>query len=282
MKQLILFLFGAVNICQAQTSVWKVDGQHGSIYLGGTVHLLREQDYPLPKAFDKAYEASERLVFETDPTELQNPDLAQQMMTQSMYGGDTTLDVILSPKTIELLKTACKDLGLPFEMLSKMKPTMLLMTLSMMKMQELGMNAQGVDIHFANLGKQDKKGIQSLETANDQIGRLLTMANGQEEEYVQYALKDLDEMEQFTELINDWRNGTNKNMDAQLIEMKEKYPGSYQSLVVERNNNWIPQLEKFLLDKQKTFILVGTLHMHGPDGLLQQLRRKGYKISQLD
>jgi uncharacterized protein YbaP (TraB family) len=61
----------------------------------------------------------------------------------------------------------------------------------------------------------------------------------------------------------------------------KKYPAAYQSLIVERNNNWIPQLEQCLTRTTPCMVVVGAAHLVGPDGLLALLQRKGYRVEQL-
>jgi len=67
--------FCAVSVCMAvlsispaiaDASVWSVRSGDNVIYLGGTVHLLRPGDYPLPDEFEEAYQASSELYCETD------------------------------------------------------------------------------------------------------------------------------------------------------------------------------------------------------------------------
>ena len=60
----------------------------------------------------------------------------------------------------------------------------------------------------------------------------------------------------------------------------KKYPAAYQSLIVERNNNWMPQLEKCLARTTPCMVVVGAAHLVGPDGLLTLLQRKGYRVEQ--
>jgi uncharacterized protein YbaP (TraB family) len=47
-------------------SVWKVSNEQHSLYIGGTIHILTPNDYPLAKEYDLAYKASDKIIFETD------------------------------------------------------------------------------------------------------------------------------------------------------------------------------------------------------------------------
>jgi uncharacterized protein YbaP (TraB family) len=63
--------------------------------------------------------------------------------------------------------------------------------------------------------------------------------------------------------------------------MQRDYPRIYQSLLVERNNNWMPRIKKLLQHPEPKLILVGALHLAGPDGLLAILAGNGYQLEQL-
>src|SRR4051812_27844848 len=57
----------AQAITTGQSSVWRVDKDGHHLYMGGTIHLLRKEDYPLPDVFEEAYRDSKKLVFELPP-----------------------------------------------------------------------------------------------------------------------------------------------------------------------------------------------------------------------
>ena len=47
-------------------SMWQIDGASNSIYLLGSIHMLREKDHPLPSAIYDAYSQAEALIMEID------------------------------------------------------------------------------------------------------------------------------------------------------------------------------------------------------------------------
>ena len=86
---------------------------------------------------------------------------------------------------------------------------------------------------------------------------------------------------EFLKIIASWRKGEIKYFKKQLKDMKRDYPALYKSMFLDRNNNWIPKIDNFLKDKKTEFVLVGNLHLHGENGILNLLEKKGYKISQV-
>ena len=108
------------------------------------------------------------------------------------------------------------------------------------------------------------------------------MGDGFEDEYVKYSLKDMKNIEsEISIMIEEWRKGTTKFITKELKKHTKQFPTVYNKLFTQRNNNWLPQIEQFLQDDKVEFVVVGLGHLVGNDGLLKQLKSKGYKVEQL-
>ena len=283
-KQISLIIFGllAIGTAFSQTSIWEISKNGNALYLAGSVHLLRAEDYPLPEMFDKIFEKSDILVFETDMSQLKNPEVAQKMMTQATLPGEETLQTILNEETFKLLEEKAAELSLPLQNMLKLKPAMIVNFLTIMKLQQIGFMPQGVDTHFYDKATEQNMEVDFLETVDEQINMLVNMGTGYENEFVKYSLDDLDNTQTYiNKIILDWRNGTSEFVSSMLTEMNETFPTVYESLIIERNNNWMPQLEKYLTNKPVEFVIVGLAHLHGKDGLLSELKRSGYMVKRL-
>ena len=108
------------------------------------------------------------------------------------------------------------------------------------------------------------------------------MGLGNEDAMLLSSIDDMSRIEAVMNTIKSaWLSGDeNKLVEVGLVEMMRDYPDIYQSLLVKRNNNWMPHIERMMGDKKVEMILVGALHLVGKDGLLQQLRDKGYTVKQ--
>ena len=285
MKNLLTFLILTALLSHdifAQSSVWKISKDGNELFIGGTIHLLREKDFPLPAEFDAAYKSSSILVFETDMSQLQTVEFQQKLMSKAMYPGDSTIKDVLSPETLTNLEKECTAIGLPFQQMHKLRPSVLILTIVVMHYQKLGINSPGVDAHFHELAVEDSKEILSFESIDSQIDLMANMGAGNEDEFVAHSLEDLQRVkEELLTLIKSWEEGDTKNNEKELKEMKKDYPVIYEDLLVKRNNNWMPQIESFFETQDIEFVLVGNLHLHGKDGILKQLSSKGYTIDQL-
>lgn len=286
MKKTILSVMLFLSVCSwalAESSVWKVQKGKSVMYLGATIHILREADYPLPPEFDKAYKASEIIVFETDMGKLQDPTTQQKVLTQAVYADGSTVDKHLSAEAYAALSAYCASNGLPLEALKHFKPAMLITTLEVMEFMKMGVGQKGVDSFFCELANKDNKTVAGLETVDEQIGFMLSMADGNEDQFVTYSLTEMKEIkEQFESLANAWRKGDaeklNELMDS---EIQEKMPKLYKKLITDRNSKWLPEIETYLGTPQTEFILVGAGHLVGPDGLIAALQKMGYAVEKL-
>jgi uncharacterized protein len=280
---LLVLCFNFGSSIQAKSSVWKATKGDSTVYIGGTVHILRAQDYPLPAEFDQAYKAADTLVFETDMQKMQDPKLAVSMVKALSYTDEKTLQSSISDETYQQLVTYTQSIGFPIDYLRKAKPGMVMSTLVVMEMQRSGFTSPGVDLHYTKMATTDKKERLHFETVEEQIAFLARLGEGHEEDFYQKLLLDLGNMqEQIKAILQYWRAGDAAALDKEMNQlMKTAYPQMYQDLLVNRNKNWLPKLESFFATPEVEFILVGAAHLVGEDSVITMLKNKGYEISQL-
>jgi hypothetical protein len=268
----------------AASPVWEVKSGDSVAYLGGTCHLLRDSDFPLPAAFDAAYRQSAAVVFETDIGELQSSEFQQRMMAVLFYRDGRTLPDDLSPEAYQALQRYCEKAGLPVAVLHPMKPAMAVLTLVALELQKLGITEAGVDRFYYDKALAEGKKIEGLETAGEQLDFLAVMGKGMEDSMIEQSLADLSRTgTMFKELIEVWKSGDEKELGRLLVESTRKdFPEIYQTLLVARNAAWLPKIEKLLATPERELVLVGAAHLVGEDGLLESLKKKGYVVKQLD
>ncbi|WP_028865823.1 TraB/GumN family protein [Psychromonas aquimarina] len=268
---------------QAESSVWKVSLGEESIYIGGTVHLLRHSDFPLPPEFDIAYKNSDRIFFETDIAALSDPEAQGKLLKSMTAAPGSRIDKLLSPETMEKLSDAVSQRGMNVNSLMSFKASMIVTVLQMTELKRLGVNIEGVDAYFHERAVADGMPVGELETLEQQLSFLSKMGEGKEEEFVRSSLHDLDELKSMYEgVVSAWRNGDRKQLEALFIsEMKQDFPEVYEQLLVQRNNNWLPKIKSMFKEPGTEYILVGAGHLIGPDGILQRLEKEGYKVTQV-
>jgi len=267
----------------AQSPVWKISKGENHLFVGGTIHVLSSSDYPLPKAFDFAYKNSAVLVLEADIQKVKTPEMQQVFMQTGMYQGDKQITQFLQPGTVQALEAYLTSRGVPLEQMVKFKPGLLSVALLSIELQKLGLAGTGVDEFYNLKALQEKRTIIFLETVTEQLTFITEMGEGSEDEFIHYALQDLNELPAVMQALKDaWRNGDNTQMqELALKPLQDDFPKIYTSLVVDRNNNWLPIIETMLKTKDVELILVGSLHLAGNEGILQQLKKRGYTVENI-
>lgn len=277
-----LSLLLATGLACAETSVWEVTGNNQRLYIGGTIHVLSQQDYPLPDAYDQAYASSEHVVFETDLDQMMTSEFLIRLRQSLTYEGGNSLKNTLQPATYNELERYCEQSGIPIMMLLPLKPPLASLMLTVMELKKIGIDNTGVDHHFNIQAQRDGKETSQLETIDEQLQFLTNMAKGHEDELI---LSTLEENRQLAKLMQSmlgaWRAGDVALLEEQFIKpMQQNFPSVYEQLLVRRNHNWLPLIEQYLATPEVEFILVGALHLVGNDGLIQQLEKAGYRVKQ--
>ncbi|MCS4306883.1 uncharacterized protein YbaP (TraB family) [Rheinheimera pacifica] len=288
MKKLLTLLSAVLLLSlpavQAETSVWQVTKGEQRLYIAGTVHLLPPEQFPLPQEFSQAYSQADTLVFETDVRELETAKGMQLLMQHAMYSDGRSLSQVLSADTYQQLRQYAKTQGVDLAPLNQFKPDFVLLTLMQVALQKAGMAGEGVDMHFLKQAVADNKPMLFLETVEQQLAMLLNISAENEDAFVTQNLQQLSELEvELTKIIAAWRSGDTDTMAELAMAFTDTPEGKlfYDALLVQRNKNWLPQLEQMLATPEVELVLVGALHLAGEANVLQLLREKGYSITQL-
>jgi len=277
------FVQGQTNTSANLHCVWKVAGASNTVYLVGSIHLLKPSDYPLAAPIEAAFTNSQVVAFETDIGQMD--DLATQfgMLSKIMLPEGQTLEDQLSPETWQAFTNHVTQAGLPLFMFNRFKPVMAAMTLELMEIQNLGVDPLlGLDKHYYLIAKKEGKQIVPLETVDFQLSLITDFSKEEGEAMMKAELKDMDNAQQnFNDLMQCWRTGNSNKLAGLLNDAMEDSPALYQRLVTNRNQNWVPKIQEFLAGNKNAVVIVGAAHLVGPDGVVELLRKKGLKVTQL-
>ena len=265
-------------------AVWKVSDGDSHIYVAGTIHLLRPSDYPLPDAYQWAYDDADRVFLEVDLGEMMDMAVQQRMLRQLTYNDGRTLRTVLDEDVYQELTDYVESLGgLPMAMMDAFRPGLLMSTLSVMEFQKMGFTPEGVDAHFYERATQDGKPVVGLETVDEQFAMLAGMGEGYESEFIRYSLQDIESIDESIEaMVEAWRAGDEQRLEADFVAPLLEQPRAlYDSLLADRNHAWMVDIEAMFGEPGIEYVLVGAAHMVGHDGLLVLLREQGYQVSRL-
>jgi len=261
---------------QTSSSVWKISRNGNTLFLGGSVHILRETDYPLPDEYEKAFSQSNMLILETDIDQLSDESIVQYLLLKSLLPANQNLRSLLDSDTYELLRAAFAKYGISINGMTQLKPSMVINVLTLLHYQKMGFKQDGVDSYYLEKAKIEKKPVNYLESVETQIDLIFSMGDGYENEFVLYSLHDMENTEtEILEILDEWKNGGALVTETSLLEMKDKWPEMYKKMMTDRNSAWMPQITEYLDLGEVAFIIVGLAHLYGPDGLLRQLKNAG-------
>jgi uncharacterized protein YbaP (TraB family) len=281
---LLCFLLASISLSlQAGSPVWQLEKNGHHLYIGGTIHVLAAADWPLPASFEKAYQQSVKLVLETDMQKLQSPGFQQKMLRALTYSDGQNLQSVLNRSTYQNLEKFFSDRGIPMATMVNFKPGMVITMMTMIELQRLGIDGVGVDAYYSARALEDRKKLGELEPVETQIAFLANMGIGQENEMLSFSLDDVEQLpKMMTSMKQAWRRGDLKQLEKLgITDLQRDFPKVYKALLVDRNNAWIPQIEAMAKTSEIELVLVGALHLAGKDGLLAQLKARGYKIKMM-
>ncbi|MBT1450309.1 TraB/GumN family protein [Glaciecola sp. XM2] len=279
----LLILLGSTSFNAQSAAVFKVSKGDDVVYVGGTIHLLTDADFPLAQAYEIAFEAADELVFETDIAAFSDPSIQAKMAPVMLQAPGVTLSSQLSAPTATALNAYLTEKGLPVAQFDMLTATGAMLTLTIMEYQAQGFRAEGVDAFYHAKGLEMGKGIAWLESVESQIALLDSFDDGNPDGLISYTLEEIDKSAgMIDKLHNAWKSGDLAALEeAGLVDMKRDFPEIYQTLMVDRNNKWMPQIEAMFGDDDTEYVLVGAAHLAGDEGVLEMLEAKGYKVERL-
>jgi len=273
----------APAIVQANPALWVVKGPHATVYLFGTIHVLKPGiAWQTPKVL-AATDASQSLIEEI--ADIDDTAAMQPLIKQLGTDPDHPLSTKISKDDLALVDSAIKQMGAPGEsVLEPLRPWLAGLTLSVLPMLKAGYDPKsGVDMTLAAAFKTANKPVTGLETVEEQLHIFSDMPLAQEVESLHIQLKNLDHSTaDLDSTVTAWEKG-----DVETIAKIENDvfikddPALYQKLVVQRNKNWTERLVKLLQGEGTTFVAVGAAHLAGPDSVLKMLEARGFKITTL-
>jgi uncharacterized protein YbaP (TraB family) len=262
-------------------SVWVVDSPNGGrLFLCGTIHILREKDYPLAPGYEAAYMYSNKLVLELPPGASSGPELTSRMSQLGMYSADTSLQANVSKETWEAVKRWTEKRGLEISSMNRFRPWFMALVMTNVEYANLGAKADmGVDTHFEQRAKKDGKPAEGLETVEFQIQLFASLSDKQQHELLEQTLAEISSVaEEYEKLILAWKRGDLKTLQEMLFREAEKYPELLNLFLIARNLAWMDRLEQMLKKGEKVMVLVGTGHFTSNTGLIELMRKRGYRV----
>jgi uncharacterized protein YbaP (TraB family) len=264
--------------------LWTLQGRQNTVYLLGSVHVLRPGDAALPRAALDAYADAEQLVMEIDLDDAAVGDplaIAQQMQASAALPAGQSLQSVLGSDYAEVAQRA-SEAGLELAMFDRFQPWFVATLLLQLELAKRGFDpALGIEQQLAGRAVADRKPIMGLETPAQQFAVLSGLSLADQKRFL---LMTLDESAQadaeLEQLLAAWRKGDTTALAALLSDEFERFPQLYRPLTEDRNRAWVGQLDDLLDDRDDYLVVVGALHLVGRNSVVDLLRQRGYTVTQ--
>ena len=282
----LLWLLPVVALADSAGSpvtMWMAEGTSNRVFLLGSIHLLREQDHPLPRIIDDVYEEAETLYMELDMDDL-DPLLMQATINRlGMLEEGTSLREVMGEDLYAEAAARAAELEIPFEMLDRIEPWYAAITVEQLVLTRIGFNAAyGVEMQLLRKAASDGKEILGFETVEQQLGYLDGLSlEAQRELLMQTLTESAAIREIMDDLILAWRSGDIDYLEQALLDDVSGYPELYDAIVADRNRLWVDTIDELLDDGQDYLVIVGALHLVGEDGVPRLLEQRGVRIMQM-
>ena len=266
------------------TLLWKISGNglKSPSYLFGTIHMLCSEDALLSDNMKKAIKEVDEVYFEVD---MDNLFEMMGAISKMKMLGDTTLKDLVNENDYKIIKAYFEDKGsmLPFSMLETYKPMLAASTLEQNSMP--CDNTTAMEQVIMKEAKEASKKIKGLETMAYQAGVLDSIPYKLQAEqllsYIDKANKGEEDDTELKEMFKAYKSQDLKKLEKMLIETDAGMSGFTDILLYHRNQNWVEKL-KSLLPVKSLMIAVGAGHLPGEKGVINLLRKEGYKVTPVE
>lgn len=276
---LVLLLAGTPAL--ADPAVWAARGSNATVYLLGSIHLMRPgtvwEGPAVRRAFDEARECWFEAVLPDDPA-------AMQAVIMSI-GLDPAhkLSDLLPPNRRALLDTLAAESGVGPAM-QAMRPWLAAVVLTGQPLLKAGFDpALGVDTVLQAQAKAAGKRVAGVETIDQQMRLMAGLPQGLAIKFLLSAMDDAAKgPAQIDEMIRGWQSANIEALARTVSgQLRKEAPDLYRIIFVNRNETFAHAVEGFLAGNKTVLLVIGAGHLAGPDNVRDVLARRGIKVERV-
>ena len=279
-----VFLVFSPSRADHPVTMWEMPGERNRIYLLGSVHLLRESDHPIPSVIYAAYDDAEALIMEIDLDDTDPAAMSSLILELGLNKRGETLRSQLGASAYSRAGRLARQIDISLDSMAIYRPWFAAVRIEVIVASRLGFDSsQGIEARLTALAASDGKNISGLETEREQMLILSGLSKPAQREMLLQVLADGKDMEDTLDsLIDAWRIGDVQFLEQQMLSDIDNNSELYDSIVVDRNKKWIARIEDLIDQSDDYLVVVGALHLVGPDGVPELLRERGYSVTQMN
>lgn len=258
----------------ADPALWVVKDADTTIYLFGTVHVLKPGIDWFEDGVKTAYDKSDTVVLE-----MVAPDEATQigvLTAKALNPTGPTLTESLPADKRAAFGAALTTLGIPADAFDRVDPWAAIMQLQIGTLIKAGYDPKsGAEQVISAAAKADHKTIEGLETFDQQIGYFDTMPQDLQVRFLVNTVDELPKMQGSVEtMVSQWAKGDATALGATMNEDVSGLPEVGKILLTDRNARWAEWIEKRMAQPGTVFLAVGAGHLAGPDSVQSFLAKR--------
>ncbi|WP_308814419.1 TraB/GumN family protein [Sphingomonas sp. GV3] len=266
----------------ADPALWVVKDKDTTVYLFGTIHVLKPGltwfDEAVKTAFDRSNEVKLELVM---------PDQAAMtklvMATGVAPAGAPPLTEQLPADKRPAFTKAVVDMGLPANALDRFRPWLAATQLSIAPLSKMGYDsANGPEAVITAAAKQAGKPLTGLETAEQQLGFFGSLSQPAQLQFLESTVDELPKLDEtMATMVKEWADGDPDALAREMNDNLKDSPEVAKVLLTDRNARWAQWIKGRMAQPGTVFIAVGAGHLAGPDSVQAQLAKLGLKAERI-
>lgn len=263
----------------AGPALWVIRDADSTLYLFGTVHVLRPTTAWGSARVDAAFDGADQVWFE-----ISNPDdrsALDPLVQQHGVSPDRQLSHLITTGQLTQLDNAARAIGQTAVQMDVYRPWLAALTLSVAPLLKAGYDPQsGVELTLKARADAAGKPVHGFETIDRQIRILAGMPEADQLAFLDSTLDDYDEATvELDRMVEAWATGDIPTQEAIAVdEMRDGSPALYRALLVERNAEWAARIQTLLDGSGSAFIAVGAAHLLGADSVQSILQARGVTV----
>lgn len=266
----------AVETVDADPALWVVRDADTTIYLFGTVHLLRPGLSWFDEAVKDAFDASDELKIEVVLPE-NTAEIAPRFIAAGSYPAGTTLSSRMSPEQLATYQAGLGRFGIPAAALDPYEPWFVSLQLSQGLYAAMGMSPDsGAEKTLTTAAAAAGKPISGFETIDDQLGFLDGTPESEQIGGLVMFFERAGEMRSMVDrLLASWTEGKPEDTAVIMNEGMENSPETIRILLTDRNRRWAESIQARMDQPGTVFVAVGAGHLAGDNSVQTFLAQRG-------
>jgi uncharacterized protein YbaP (TraB family) len=263
-------------------SLWELHGKHNTVYLLGSIHVLRLSDYPLAPAMLEAYSNAKSVIMEVNLEEISSAQVQEEMLSSAILPEGKTLPDVLGQQRYGRAGALAHEVGVELSSFDQFAPWFAAEAISQLQLTQLGFQPEaGVEMYFMERARSDGKSVAGLETVHDQISLFQNMPLDTQAEYLISSLEQAHDLpKEVASMVQAWQSGDTQWFANEMRSELGRDPKLYESVLASRNRKWIPKIEALLNDDKNYLVIVGTGHLVGQGSVIELLKKDGIGATQ--